>query len=277
MLNTNQNLLLWVAFMSTKLSSFFTVILLASSSLITGASLANETELVWPNQYKAAVSLSYDDGLYSQIKNAIPELDKHNIKASFYLTLSSPAVDEYMELWRSAANNGHELGNHTLYHPCRGSLPNREWVNPLHDTDKKTVAEMVEQVTLANTMLKAIDGKTIRTFTVPCDDLVASDGNYVEKVRSKFVAIKANNPSLAKKYDLLFMPENVTGKQLINFVKSAEKQGGIANILFHGIGGDHLSVSVKAHAELLQFLADNKDKYWTDTYINIMQYVMRND
>jgi peptidoglycan/xylan/chitin deacetylase (PgdA/CDA1 family) len=236
----------------------------------------DDNNFTWPKHYKAAVSLSYDDGLYSQIHNAIPELDKHNLKASFYLTLASPAVDEYMEVWRAAANNGHELGNHTVYHPCRGSLPNRDWVNPLHDTDKNTVVEMVEQVTLANTMLKAIDGKKDRTFTIPCGDLLASDGNYVERVRPKFVAIKANNPDLPKKFDLLFTPENVTGKQLIDFVKKAEQQGGIANILFHGIGGDHLTVSTKAHAELLDYLANHKDIYWTDTYINIMQYVMEN-
>lgn len=274
MLNTKQNLLLWVAFMSTKLSSFFTVILLASSTFITTASLAEQAEFVWPNQYKAAVSLSYDDGLYSQIENAIPELDKHNLKASFYLTLSSPATNEHMEQWRAAAENGHELGNHTLYHPCRGSLPNRSWVNPLHDTDKRTVAEMVEQVTLANTMLKAIDRKQQRTFTTPCFDSNAKDGNYVAQVRSLFIAIKGNNPNLPEKFDMLLPAENVTGKELIDFVKTVEKQGGVANILFHGIGGDHLSVSTQAHAELLQFLADNKDKYWTDTYINIMSYVM---
>lgn len=270
MLNTNQNLSVWIAYMLFKFTPVLLLLLFTSSSWANN----DNKDFTWPKQYKAAVSLSYDDGLYSQIHNAIPELDKHNLKASFYLTLASPAVDEHMEIWRAAANNGHELGNHTLYHPCRGSLPNREWVNPLHDTDKNTVVEMVEQVTLANTMLKAIDGKSIRTFTIPCGDLLASDGNYVEKVRSKFVAIKANNPDLPKKFDLLLAPENVTGKQLIDFVKTAEQQGGIANILFHGIGGDHLTVSTQAHTELLQYLADNKDTYWTDTYLNIMQYVL---
>lgn len=228
----------------------------------------------WPKQYKAAVSLSYDDALISQIDNVIPALDEHNLKASFYLTLASPVVNGQLNKWRDAAKNGHELGNHTLYHPCRGSLPNREWVSPQHDIDKKNIAQMLEEVTLANSFLKAIDGKDKRTFTTPCLDYKTKDGNYVTAIRPMFVAVKGYNPQLAEKFDRIYMPENVTGKQLISYVKKAEQEGGIANILFHGIGGDHLVVSKKAHTELLQFLADNQDKYWTDTYINIMQYVM---
>ena len=39
--------------------------------------------IVWPNGARAAVSLSYDDTLNSQLDNAAPVLDKHGIKASF--------------------------------------------------------------------------------------------------------------------------------------------------------------------------------------------------
>jgi len=47
----------------------------------------------------------------------------------------------------------------------------------------------------------------------------------------------------------------------------------MVNFTFHGIGGDYLSVSAQAHAELLRFLADNRQLVWTDTFINIMQHV----
>jgi len=46
--------------------------------------------------------------------------------------------------------------------------------------------------------------------------------------------------------------------------------GAMANITFHGIGGDYLSVSRQAHEELLTYLAANRDVYWTDTFITIM-------
>lgn len=43
------------------------------------------------------------------------------------------------------------------------------------------------------------------------------------------------------------------------------------NILFHGIGGCHLAVSVEAHEEILNFFSKNKKKYYADSYINIMK------
>jgi hypothetical protein len=52
-----------------------------------------------------------------------------------------------------------------------------------------------------------------------------------------------------------------------------EGQTRMVNILFHGVGGDYLSVESDAHEELLQFLADNSDRYWVDSFINIMRHV----
>ena len=38
----------------------------------------------WPEGRKAAVSLAYDDALDSQLDTAIPALDRHGLKGSFY-------------------------------------------------------------------------------------------------------------------------------------------------------------------------------------------------
>ncbi|MFT5852499.1 MAG: peptidoglycan/xylan/chitin deacetylase (PgdA/CDA1 family), partial [Colwellia sp.] len=131
--------------------------------------LAHE-HLIWPNQAKAAISLAYDDALNSHLDHALPALNKLNLKASFYLTLSSLTVDKRLEEWRRAAKQGHELGNHSINHACRGSLPNREWVQAHNDLDKKKYDEIIQEIQTANILLKAIDGETLRTFTVPCAD-----------------------------------------------------------------------------------------------------------
>ena len=151
---------------------------------------AQQKSFAWPDGRKAAVSLAYDDALDSQLDHAIPALDKHGMKGSFYLQLSREPVRDRLQEWRAAAANGHELGNHTLFHQCSGSLPGHEWVEPQRDLDKIPVAQMKDQVRLANVMLNAIDGKTRRTMTVPCGDVMAMDGNYVKPLAPKFVAIK---------------------------------------------------------------------------------------
>lgn len=63
----------------------------------------------------------------------------------------------------------------------------------------------------------------------------------------------------------------MTGQQLIEYVKNVSAKTQLINLLFHGVGGDHLSISVTAHAQLLAYLVANKDRYYVDSYINIMK------
>ena len=241
---------------------------------------ADNPPFQWPEGRQAAVSLAYDDALDSQLDNAIPALDRHGLKGSFYLHLSNAPVEARMAEWRAAAANGHELGNHTLFHQCSGSMQGREWVQPQRDLDKTTAAQMQDQVRLANVMLAAIDGKHERTMTVPCGDTLAGGQNYIDLVAPEFVAIKLGSGDVVPdmhKLDLhavpVGVPENVSGQQLIAWAKEAARLGTMVNFTFHGIGGDHLSVSNEAHEELLSYLAAHRDVYWTETFLNQMKYV----
>src|SRR5690606_154278 len=169
---------------------------------------------------------------------------------------------------------------HTLFHLCSRSLPGRDWVAPHRDLDKISVAQLKDQIVLGNTMLFAIDGKHERTFTTPCIDLTAGGENYIDAIKSEFVAIKAavggvtSDMKLVDPYAVsVDVPSDVTGRQLIAVVKAAAEKGTMANFTFHGIGGDHLAVSAEAHEELLKYLAENKNVYWVDTFLNIMKHV----
>jgi len=237
-------------------------------------------EFKWPHGANAAVSLAYDDALNSQLDHALPALNRFGFKGSFYLTLSSETVRLRLDEWRAAADLGHELGNHTLFHPCSGSLPDREWVQPWNDLDNMTVDEIRQHILLANSMLYAIDGVSERTFTAPCGDLSAAGENYLASIRSEFVAIKSRFGGIVRDMDKLdpysvgvAVPVDVSGEELIEMVKQTAQQGTMANLTFHGIGGDYLTVSVEAHEQLLLYLAENRDVYWVDTFLNIMKYV----
>jgi peptidoglycan/xylan/chitin deacetylase (PgdA/CDA1 family) len=259
----------------TQVSFLLMIILSAQSALC-----ADNQSFVWPKGVKAAVNLAYDDALDSQLDNAIPALNRYGFNGTFYLTLASETIAQRMSDWRKAAEQGHELANHTLFHQCSRALPGREWVVPHRDLDKVSVAEIKDQIMLGNVMLQAIDGKQKRTFTTPCVDLKAGGENYIDAIKSEFVAIKAaiggvtpDMWSLDPYAVSVNVPTEVSGQELIAVVKEAAKKGTMANFTFHGIGGDHLSVSNEAHEELLKHLADNKDIYWVDTFVNIMTYV----
>jgi len=244
-------------------------LLLSSAS----AGLAAEDVFTWPDGQNMAVSLSYDDALDSQLDNAIPALNRHALVASFYLTLASPTVRLRLEEWRAAAMQGHELGNHTIYHPCSASLPDRDWVQSYYNIDEYLIEEIVHEVTVANSFLHAIDGRTERTLAPPCGDFVAGGEDYIPAVRQLFTAVRGFE-SEAETFAIEWAPVGVSGLGLVDRIKTEAASGTkLFKIIFHGVGGDYLSVSSEAHNHLLEYLADNRETYWVDSFINIMKYV----
>ena len=70
----------------------------------------------WPGEAKAAVSLTYDDGLPSQLDYASPQLRARGMRATFFLTEQN--MRARLDDWRRAAAAGNEIGDHTVTHPC---------------------------------------------------------------------------------------------------------------------------------------------------------------
>jgi hypothetical protein len=71
-----------------------------------------------------------------------------------------------------------------------------------------------------------------------------------------------------------WMVQDVTGEQMIAFVKKAVDAGGLAVFMFHGVGGGHsINISREAHQQLLAWLAANRQTVWTDTFRAVMAHV----
>lgn len=218
---------------------------------------------------RALVSLSYDDALPSQLDVAFPALQRHGLRASFYPTLAAETLHRRLADWRRVAAAGHELGNHTLFHGCSRGQPGRDWVPPQHDLDRSSVAARRDEVRLANHYLQAIDGRSgPRTLTVPCGDLLAGGQPWLPAVRDEFVAIKTRaggGVTPLAQLDWMdiesFVPVGASGDALIAVVERAAAIHGLASLIFHGVGGDHLSVSADAHEALLAHLAAHPSRF----------------
>ena len=81
-----------------------------------GGRSSAELRQSWPGGARAAVSLTFDDGLDSQLDVALPLLDARRQRATFFVTgeqLARRTAD-----WRAVAARGHELANHSATHPC---------------------------------------------------------------------------------------------------------------------------------------------------------------
>ena len=73
----------------------------------------------WPEGKRGAVSLTYDDALPVHYERVAPLLEDHGLRATFYTNVLSLGANP--EAWRQVAACGHELGNHSIFHPCRKS------------------------------------------------------------------------------------------------------------------------------------------------------------
>jgi len=183
-----------------------------------------QNNIVWNNK-KCAVVLTYDDALNVHLDNVIPLLDSLGLKATFYLSASFPGCKNRLNDWKKAAAEGHELGNHTLFHPCLGNMPGREWVKPENDMSKYTVQRMINEPRMTNVFLQALDGKTERTFAYPCGDMKIGDTTYIDSLRNDFIAARAVREEMHSidKIDLYnidcYAINNATGTQMMQLVQ----------------------------------------------------------
>lgn len=226
----------------------------------------------WPGGARGAVVLTYDDAMPSQLTTAIPALDARGLKGTFFLSNVKPAD---VPRWRAVAAEGHELANHTLFHPCAAAtFP----ADPRYTTEAYTVGEMLREIEQANTLLTALDGRDRHGMATPCGQSTAGGVDYLESLRAAGLVtyvrgVSAEPADLAvdvSAMDPMHVPAkafdaDVTGAEMIAWVRQTIDGGGMAVLLFHGVGGEHLPVPAEAHAELLDWLVAHRAEVWTTT------------
>jgi sialate O-acetylesterase len=228
---------------------------------------------------KAAVVLTYDDALGVQLDNVIPLLDSLGLKATFYLSAASPGCKDRMNEWKRAAGNGHELGNHTWYHPCDGSKPGRSWVSPANDLSHYTTTQIVREIEMTNEFLQSLDGQRERTFAYTCGDMQTSEGSFVGAIRNQFIAMRGVNGALNKLESLdltnvnCYVADESNADQFIAWADKAREEHALLVVLFHGVGGGHnINVDLKKHHALLKYLSAHPHDFWVTTMLDAAQH-----
>jgi len=246
--------------------------------LMAGAAHA-QNNLPWNNK-QCAVVLTYDDAINIDLDNVVPALDSLKLKGTFYIIGSSDVVAKRMNEWRLASKHGHELGNHTLYHPCDGSKPGRGFVTPATDLSKYSVAREVSEARVNNTLLKAIDGKDLRTFAYPCGDTKIGDYFFYNDLRQEFVGARGVSSGL-QRIDQVNLDDincySINGQDatyMIDLVKKAMQTHTLLVFLFHGVGGGHsLNVDLHQHSLLLHFIKQHEKEIWVAPMVDVAGYI----
>lgn len=233
---------------------------------------AGESVGRWPDGARAAIVLTYDDALTSQLDNAVPALDEAGFKGTFFLSNVRLAD---VPRWRQAAASGHELGNHTIFHACPAAVYPTE---PRNTSEAYTIPSILREIEQQNVLLTALDGKERHGLATPCGASLAGGEDYIEALREADLVdyVRAAGASGVEVREGLpgrdpmhvparGFPDSVSGQELIAYAEQARRGGGMAVFLFHGIGGDYLRTSNAAHRELIAWLAEHRDELWVTT------------
>lgn len=141
-------------------------------------------EFQWPDGRAAALSLTFDDGRASQLVHAAPTLDRLGVKGTFFL-VPGP-VGSNWQAWRRVVANGHEIGNHTVHHPCEAGIPGVR----SHVLEDMTLDDMRAELVDANSRIGGLLGVIPKTFAYPYGQSTVGRGqgarSYVPLVAELF-------------------------------------------------------------------------------------------
>ena len=240
-----------------------------------------QAQISWPHGKRAAIVLTYDDGLKSQRQYVMPQLEAKNFRGTFFLYGQVVSQTDIPE-WREAAKRGHELGNHSLFHPClAGTTDNTS--SPCRSLECYSVKDLLIEIGMMDNFLYAIDGKTQHAYAYPCGQAVAGGEDYSQPLLksglTKYCRGAARGISNdAKRLNFAMIPTlpAMTGckaNELIDYVKEAVQKEGLAVIVFHGVGGDYLTVDATEHQKLVDYLSQHSDELWIGTFSEVLDYV----
>jgi hypothetical protein len=155
-------------------------------------------------------------------------------------------------------------------------------VKPEYALEGYTVERIRSEAAAMSTTLLAVDGESLRTFAYNCGDTTAGGESYVDALRPLFLAARAGEDRIVEDPGALdpmlvpsWMVQDVTGGEMIAFVRKAVDASGMAVFMFHGVGGGHsIDVPREAHRQLLGWLASHRQEVWTDTFRSVMTHVV---
>jgi peptidoglycan/xylan/chitin deacetylase (PgdA/CDA1 family) len=233
----------------------------------------------WPESATGAVSLTFDDAMPSQLNRAIPILEEFGLRGTFYVN-PNDAWMKNAAPWVEAASRGHEIGNHTLGHPCS---QNFAFIAPGRGLESMTLESIEADIVEAEARLNRVLPGQPRSFCYPCYQDYVGQGaerqSYVPVVARHFIAGRgrgevANDPATIDLHYLGSWPvERSSGPELVGMVEQAASQGRWAILTFHGVQEGHLMVGEGDFRELCQHLSLHRERIWTAPVVQVAQRI----
>jgi peptidoglycan-N-acetylglucosamine deacetylase len=262
--------------MMRKVFSLFIVIGAAGAVVV-----AQPAPVEWPGGARMALSLSFDDGRESQVREGLPVFARHGAKVTLFVVPS--AIEPRIEGWKRAVAEGHEIGNHSLTHSCSGNFP----FSRQKALEDHSLARMRQELVEANRKIAELLGVTPRTFAYPCGQTFVGRGrqteSYVPIVAELFVSGRgwldeaANDPAFV---DLAqTMGVEMDGKdfaQIRPLLDDARSRGAWLVLAGHDIGVEgRQTTRIAMLDELLVYAKDPANGIWLATVADVAERVAK--
>ena len=235
----------------------------------------------WPKGKEAAISLSFDDGRYSQVESGTALLDSLDVKATFYVVPA--AVEERLDGWKKAVTSGHEIGNHSLYHPCSGNFV---WSRE-HALENYTLDSMRYELTEANRRIQELLGVKPNVFAYPCGQKFTGRGintkSYVPLIAEMFISGRGfleetpNDPVFTDFAQITGIESD--GKdfeQILPLLQEAKKKGQWVVLAGHEMGESGLQTTrLTMLRKLIAYAQDPDNKIWIAPVGTVTSYIQQ--
>jgi peptidoglycan-N-acetylglucosamine deacetylase len=232
----------------------------------------------WPDGCEGAVSLTFDDGMKSQLDLAVPMLQEAGLRGTFYVNPRGDDWRERLAPWREVALAGHEVGNHTVNHPCSRNFG----FHATRHLEGMSLEEMDWEVAEGKRRLvELIPERPEMSFCYPCYQAYVGAGptrqSYVPMVARHHNAGRGrgespNHPAWSDLHYLgSFACERMPGPELVGLAERAATQGRWTILTFHGVQQGHLAVGEGEFKELLAHLSRHRGRIWTGTVTEVAQ------
>ena len=236
----------------------------------------------WPEGKRAAVSLSFDDARLSNVDVGLELFRKLDTKVTFYVV--PEAMKDRLDGWKEIVKEGHEIGNHTLVHPCSGNFA---WSRD-RALEDYTLDSMKEELVKANQQIQDLLGVTPVSFAYTCGQSYVGRGNatrsYAPLVNELFESGRgfrnesSNDPTFVDLAQVQGIEcDGMDFKEDVSPILDAALENGSWVVLAgHEIGeGGRQTTKVKMLEQLVEYVKQSNSGIWLAPVGTIANYISK--
>ncbi len=232
------------------------------------------TVVPW-NGAQSAVSLTFDDGLDSQLDLAVPALDAKGMKATFFITETALKGRRVAD-WKKLILDGHEIGNHSKHHYQPSDTPTQSHQRTYDDTLGRDESVGAQQE------IEQAMGTSVVSYAYP---YCANDPHLVKYLPDTHLSARGGwgkdgtyfmKPSYAP--DWMNLPTQFTSKDgrfdtdYKGWVDRAISEGAWTVITVHGVGDASTTLPLDQMNLLFNYLDAHRSNIWIAPYGTVSGY-----